>query len=605
MNDNLNNTLKDKLIIANCSGFLGDRLSAAKEMVTGGPIDVLTGDYLAELTMALLFRMKMKSPEKGYAAPFLKQMEEIMGLCLDKGIKIVANAGGLNPVGLADELEKIGHALGLHPVVAAITGDDLLPDLANLQKKGEAFTHLDTGVDLEDARGNPITANAYLGGWGITRALSSGADIVVGGRLADAALVSGPCAWKFGWQKNDWNKLAGAYAAGHIIECGTQATGGNYSFMDEIPSYKNMGFPIAEMHEDGSFVITKHPGTGGLVSKGTVTAQLVYEIRTPAYLTPDVTVHFDTLDMAEEGQDRVRIFHTKGTPPTNTTKVCINTLWGHRNTMTVVLTGLDIEKKAALVEEILFDLMGGKAQFAQVETQLIRSDKKDPDTNDLAFAHLRISVMDPNPAKAGKLFSSKLVELALASIPGFTLTGPPSQGTPAIRHWPSLVSNGCIRQQVHVKDETVEIEPTAVTTKNNITGDDVQKQTPENPMEESSYKGIPTEQIPFGHLFATRSGDKGGNANLGVWAKNIQNFRFLSQFLTIDRLKALLPDLGTFEIERYELPNLLALNFYIKGLLGHGVAASMRSDPQAKTLGEYLRAKRIEVPVSILKAGDK
>jgi len=604
MNDKLkgnsNDKLNNKLIIANCSGFLGDRLSAAKEMVTGGEIHVLTGDYLAELTMALLFRMKMKSPEKGYAAPFLKQMEEIMGLCLDKGIKIVANAGGLNPKGLASELEKIGQALGLHPVVAAITGDDLLPDLTDFQNKGEAFTHLDTGVDLKDAQGNPITANAYLGGWGITRALNLGADIVVGGRIADAALVSGPCAWKFQWKDNDWNKLAGAYAAGHIIECGTQATGGNYSFMDEIPSYKNMGFPIAEMHEDGSFIITKHPDTGGLVSKGTVTAQLVYEIRTPAYLTPDVTVHFDTLEITEEGQDRVRVSHTKGTPPTNKTKVCINTLWGHRNTMTVVLTGLDIKKKATLVEEILFDLMGGKKQFAQVETQLVRSDKKDPETNDLAFAHLRISVMDPNPAKAGKLFSSKLVELALSSIPGFTLTGPPSQGTPAIRHWPSLVSNECIRQQVHVKGETFEIEPTRSENKNDITLSDVQEQTPENPMGKSPGKDVPAKKIPFGRLFATRSGDKGGNANLGVWAKDTQKYSFLSQFLTIDRLKALLPDLGTFEIERYELPNLLAVNFYVKGLLGHGVAASMRSDPQAKTLGEYLRAKTIEVPVTIL-----
>ncbi|MCP4723307.1 MAG: DUF1446 domain-containing protein [Desulfobacteraceae bacterium] len=597
--------MTEKLIIANCSGFLGDRLSAAKEMVTGGQIHVLTGDYLAELTMALLFRMKMKSPEKGYATPFLKQMEEVMGLCMDKGIKIVANAGGLNPLGLANELEKIGHTLGLNPLVAAITGDDLLPDLSVLRSKGEALTHLDTGVDLKDARGNPITANAYLGGWGITRALNMGADIVVGGRIADAALVSGPCAWKFKWRETDWDKLAGAYAAGHIIECGTQATGGNYSFMDEIPSYKNMGFPIAEMHEDGSFVITKHPGTGGLVSKGTITAQLVYEIRAPAYLTPDVTVRFDTLEIKEQEKDRVLVSHTKGEPPTDKTKVCINTLWGHRNTMTVVLTGLDIEKKAALVEETLFELLGGKEQFAQVQTQLIRSDKKNPDTNDLAFAHLRISVMDQEPAKAGKLFSGKLVELALASIPGFTLTGPPSQGTPAIRHWPALVNNEFIRQQVHLKGKTFNIKPTMSKTKNDITGCDVQEQALQDAVGTLPDQNVPTKKIYFGHLFATRSGDKGGNANLGIWARDTNQFSFLSSFLTIDRLKSLLPDLFAYDIERYEMPNLLAINFYIKGLLGHGVAASMRSDPQAKTLGEYLRAKTIEVPVSVLKCDDK
>ncbi len=596
--------MTEKLIIANCSGFLGDRLSAAKEMVRGGEIHVLTGDYLAELTMALLFRMKMKSPEKGYATPFLKQMEEIMGECLDKGIKIVANAGGLNPRGLANELEKIGQALGLKPVVSAITGDDLLPDLALLQEKGEALTHLDSGVDLKDAKGHPITANAYLGGWGITRALNLGADIVVGGRIADAALVSGPCAWKFRWKETDWDRLAGAYAAGHIIECGTQATGGNYSFMDEIPSYKNMGFPLAEMYEDGSFVITKHPGTGGLVSRGTVTAQLMYEIREPAYLTPDVTVRFDTVKMAEEGKDRVRVSNTKGEPPTDKSKVCINTLWGHRNTMTVVLTGLDIEKKAILVEETLFDLLGGREQFAQTHVQLIRSDRENPLDNDLAFAHLRISVMDPDAAKAGKLFSSKLVEMALANIPGFTLTAPPSQGTPAIRHWPALVSNKFIKQQVHLKKETFDIPAPDPTAETPVTPNP-SEYYPSDPAETITGDESPTKQLPLGRLFATRSGDKGGNANLGIWAKDNKKFSFLSQFLTVERLTSLLPDLGGFEIERHELPNLLALNFYVKGLLGHGVAASMRSDPQAKTLGEYLRAKTIEVPIAILGDDDQ
>ncbi|MFO7884231.1 MAG: acyclic terpene utilization AtuA family protein [Desulfobacteraceae bacterium] len=438
------------LIIANCSGFLGDRLAAAREMVEGGPIDVLTGDYLAELTMALLFRMKAKAPDKGYAVPFLKQMEAVMGPCLDKGIKVVANAGGLNPLGLARALEKLAEELGLHPRVAAVEGDDLLPGLPELQAQGEAFVHLDSGEILAQSQGRPITANAYLGGWGIACALDKGADIVVGGRIADAALVSGPCAWYFKWHRHDWDCLAGAYAAGHIIECGTQATGGNYSFMEEIGSFKNMGFPIAEVNSDGSFIITKHEGTGGRVSTGTVSAQLLYEIQSPAYKTPDVTVHFDTLHLEEKGRDRVLVSGTRGTPPPDTTKVCINTLWGHRNTMTVLLTGLDIEKKAELIEETLFDSLGGKDQFRETCVQLIRSDRENPDHNDLAFARLRITIMDPDEKKAGRLFSTKLVEMALASIPGFTLTGPPSPGSPAIRHWPALIRSEKINYKVHV-----------------------------------------------------------------------------------------------------------------------------------------------------------
>lgn len=587
--------MSDKLIIANCSGFLGDRLSAAADMVRGGEIHVLTGDYLAELTMALLFRMKMKSPDKGYAVPFLKQMEEIMGECLDRGIRIVANAGGLNPTGLVRELESLGETLGLRPRVAAVTGDDLLPRLAELRDAGEAFAHLDSGQDLADSPGNPITANAYLGGWGITRALEAGADIVVGGRIADAALVSGPCAWKFGWGRADWDRLAGAYAAGHIIECGTQATGGNYSFMEEVPSYKQMGFPIAEMYEDGSFVITKHPGTGGLVSRGTVTAQLLYEIGPPVYQTPDVGVRFDTVSLADDGPDRVRVTGTRGLPPTDTAKVCINTLCGHQNTMTMVLTGLDIEKKAAVVEETLFDLLGGKEAFADTHVQLIRFDREDPAENDLAFAHLRITVSDPDAGKAGKFFSAKVVELALASIPGFTLTGPPGSGTPAIRHWPALVGKDKLRETVHMGGREMAVEQV-------IPGSPEQGHAPAPAGPESgsgSLEAGPFREIPLGRLFATRSGDKGGNANLGVWARDNAGYGFLNRFLTRDRLKRLLPDLAPYEIRRYELPNLNALNFIIKGVLGHGVAASVRTDPQAKTLGEYLRARVITVPASL------
>ncbi|NOX35167.1 MAG: DUF1446 domain-containing protein [Deltaproteobacteria bacterium] len=589
--------MENKLIIANCSGFYGDRLSAAKELVEGPKIDVLTGDYLAELTMALLFRMKLKDPDKGYVSTFLLQMEQVMGTCLDKGIKIVANAGGLNPVGLANALKALSSTLGLNPTIAYIQGDDLMPNFSELQKSGEDFRHLDKNIDLKASGLKPLTANAYLGGFGITKALEQGADIVVGGRIADAALVSGPAAWKFNWKENDFDKLAGAYAAGHIIECGTQATGGNYSFMEEIPSYENLGFPIARMHEDGSFVITKHEGTGGLVSKGTVTAQLLYEIREPSYLTPDVRVRFDTLNIQDLGNDQVLVTGVKGEPPTQTTKVCINTLSGFKNSMTVILTGLDIEKKAVIVENIVFGLMGGKDQFAKTDVKLIKSGNPDPVTNEEAFSYLRISVMDKDKTKVGKLFSSAIIEAALSTIPGFTLTGPPTRETPAILHWPALVSLKNIQQQVVVNDEVHKVE-TKIFQKNVEHSKNVESKSDGEPavsLCDAAHPG-PSARIAFGRLFATRSGDKGGNANLGVWAKDVEGFAFLNEFLTTQKLKALLPDIAGFDIERYVLPNLFALNFYIKGVLEDGVAASLRSDPQAKTLGEYLRVKTIEIP---------
>lgn len=581
----------DKIIIANCSGFFGDRLSGAREMVEGGPIDVLTGDYLAELTMAILMRKKFKDPKSGYVPTFLKQMEEVMGTCLDKGIKVVSNAGGLNPRGLAEALEELAQRLGLSPKIAFIEGDDLMHRLAELQEKGEALTHLDKGLPLAKANGSPISANAYLGCWGVVEALNQGADIVVGGRLADAAVVMGPAAWRFGWKRNDWDKLAGAAAAGHIIECGAQATGGNYSFIDEVPSFKNVGFPIAEIYDDGSTTITKHPGTGGLVSVGTVTAQLLYEIREPHYLTPDVISCFETIELSQEGPDRVRMQGVKGLPPTDTAKVCINLLSSHRNSMTLVLTGLDIEEKAKIFEEALFDGLGGKENFEMVDIQLTRSDRENPGSNEDAWAYLKVTVMDPDQGKSGRLFSAKAVELALANIPGFTATAPPSGGSPTIVHWPALVSNKFLEQTVSMNGKTYSVDVSAAS--DPVSLDAVQHDVP-------AFPDGPTVQVPLGKAFAARSGDKGGNANLGVWHKTAEGYAFLKDFLTVEKLKEILPDMAGFDIERHELPNLNAVNFYIKGVLGDGVAASTRNDPQAKTLGEYLRARFVDIPRSII-----
>ena len=585
-----NSRKNTKVIIANCSGFFGDRLSAAKEMVQGGPIDFLTGDYLAELTMAILFRTKMKDPNGGYVSTFLKQMEQVMGECLDKKIRVVANAGGLNPKGLAVELARIAETLGLHPKIAYIEGDDLMGRLGELQAMGEDFIHMDKGIALKDSHAMTISANAYLGCWGIVKALDEGADIVVGGRLADASLVVGPAAWWHGWRQDDWDKLAGATTAGHIIECGAQATGGNYSFIDEVPSFRRVGFPIAEISENGSFIITKHPGTGGLVSVDTVKAQLLYEITDPRYLTPDLIARFDTIGISQNGQDRVLVKDVKGEPPTPTAKVCINTLGGYRNSMTVILTGLDIEKKARILEDALFDALGGKEQFQQARVQLIRSDKEDPATNEEAFAYLRITVIDPDQKKVNKV-SSKIVELALANIAGFTGTAPPAKGTPAIVYWPALVSNNHIHQKVVIGEKEFIIEC--------IQSGQLHPAPVPLMADLPAAPGGKTVRIPFGRLFATRSGDKGGNANLGVWAKTPMAFAYLREFLTTEKLRDLLKDLKDYDIERCELPNLLAVNFYIRGILGEGAAASFRLDPQAKTLGEYLRARIVEVPESL------
>ena len=445
--------------IANCSGFYGDRLAAAREMLDqgSGPVDVLTGDYLAELTMLILWKARRKDPSLGYATTFLKQMEDVLGSCLERGVKVVANAGGLNPEGLAARITELSGTLGLNARVAYITGDDLAPAIADLQAAGHELANLDTGLPLAKADLPVVTANAYLGGWGITAALAAGADVVICPRVTDASLVSGPAAWWHGWRRDDWDALAGAVAAGHVIECGPQATGGNYSFLDEITDRRYPGFPIAEVAADGSSVITKHDGTGGRVSTGTVTAQLLYEIGDPAYLNPDVVAHFDTVRLTQAAPDRVALAGTRGSPPPDTLKVALNMLGGYRNTTTMVLTGLDIEEKAGHATALLTEVLGGTEQFDEFDVRLLRFDHPDAPTNEQATAHLRITVKDTDERKVGRAFSNAATELALAGYAGFHTTTPPTAASAFGVYWPTLIPGDLVTQAVHLPDGSTQV----------------------------------------------------------------------------------------------------------------------------------------------------
>ena len=585
---------QDHIKIANCSGFYGDKLSAAKDLVDGGPIDVLTGDYLAELTMAILFSQKLQRGEdKGYVGTFLKQINQIAKSCKEKNIKIVSNAGGLNPKSMAVEIEKILKEQSIDMKVAYIDGDDLMPSIPDLTKSGEEFKNIDKDTKLNESDHSPLTANAYLGAWGIKEALDQGADIVVCPRVTDAAVVIGPAAWKFNWERDNYDALAGALAAGHIIECGCQATGGNYSFFKEVKSFDNVGYPIAEIFEDGSFYITKHPNTGGLVSSGTVTAQLLYEISSPAYVNPDVIAHFDTLKIEEVEEDKVFISGCRGSSPPDKHKVCINLAGGFRNGMEIILTGLDIEDKAKVFTDALFNSVGGKDQFDEVSIQLHRTDKENPLSNEEAMASLLVSVKSKDQNLVGRLFSAKIIELALANIPGFFAQGGVKSSGPVIVYWPALVNSKHIIEKVHINGEEIEVIPTS-----QLGLEEIYYQ--KEPIKIEKIKIEDEKEIFFGEIYGTRSGDKGGCANLGVWARNSNSFAFLHDFLTVDKLKELLPDLRQFKIERYELSNINSLNFYIHDILQDGVSSNDRKDGQAKSLGEYLRAKKIKVPQSII-----
>lgn len=558
--------------IGNCSGFYGDRLSAMREMLEGGELDYLTGDYLAELTMLILGRDRMKDATRGYAKTFLRQAEDCLGLALDKGVKIVANAGGLNPRGLAEALEKLDSGAK----IAYVDGDDLLGRAAEL------------------GLGSPLTANAYLGAWGIVECLNSGADVVVTGRVTDASVIVGPAAAHFGWTATDYDALAGAVVAGHVIECGTQATGGNYSFFTEIADMSRPGFPIAEIESDGSSVITKHEGTGGAVSVGTVTAQLLYEITGGRYANPDVTAWIDSAILTQESSDRVSITGVTGEAPPPTYKVSLNALGGFRNEFTMVLTGLDIEAKAALAQHQFESWL--PARPTELDWTLVRTDKPDAETEETASALLRCVARDSNPDAVGRQFSAVAVELALASYPGFSVTAPPGNGAPYGVFTAGFVDAAEVPHVAHLADGTERA---------------VAPSTETRALEPLAEPALPaprpdeaTIRLPLGTIAAARSGDKGGNANVGVWVRTDDEFVWLVHALTVETLKQMLPEAEPLTVTRHVLPNLRAVNFVIEGILGQGVASQARFDPQAKGLGEWLRSRYIDIPETLAFKGD-
>jgi len=565
------------------------------DMARAGGIDVLTGDYLAEVTMLILGKARAKDSSKGYAATFLQHLDAALEHLVANGIRLVVNAGGLNPAGLADATRELIARRGYDLRVSHIGGDDVFGRLDALQQAGHSLPHLASGQPLSSWPHQPLTANAYLGGFGIARALANGADIVITGRVADASVVVGPAAWWWSWTPNDYDALAGAVAAGHVIECGPQATGGNFSGFRTIADLVQPGFPIAEIDADGSAVITKNPGTGGTVTRDTVTAQLLYEIGEPAYLNSDVTTHLDTAALTDLGDDRVQIRGVRGSAPPATTKVAITGVGGWENSMLLALTGSDLDAKAALIERSVYRYIDAVDGLDAVAIDRIGQAQHDPDSQNAGTELLRIAVQGTKET-AGRAFSSRMVELALSSYPGLYTLGPPQPGSAFGVYWPALLDQALLEHTVHHHDGTREVIALGAT---------VRESTP--PAVTQTAQTTWSDELvvtSLGEIVHARSGDKGGDANVGVWVRDAQAWEWLWSTLTVDELRHLLPEARALPIERYELPNLGAVNFLIRGLLGTGATSSLRLDAQAKALGEWLRSRSIKVPKSLVAGGN-
>jgi len=584
---------KHPIRIGNCSGFSGDRRSAIREILDGDPVDVIVGDYLAEVTMASMVQRTAAGHPRLWSDEFAIQLEGNLADILDRGIKVVVNAGGFDPAGLAAQVRAGAAALGRTASVAHVEGDNLLGRLDELTAAGEQFSHLDTGKPLSDWGLPPSSANAYLGGWAIAAALAGGADVVICPRVTDASLVVGAAAWWHGWAPSDLDALAGAVVAGHIIECGPQATGGNFSGFTAIDGMIHPGFPIAEVAADGSAVITKHAGHGGAVTTDTVTAQLLYEIQGPLYLNPDVTVDLRTVRVEAVDPDRVRVHGATGLAPSPTTKVAITAVDGWENAVEAYLCGLDVDAKADLVEA------QARAAIAGSGVRLHRVDRigtagVDPESIEAATVTLRFvgRADDPEPL-APKRFFRALASTILSSIPGFHCDSHHPRATkpsPVVAYWPGLVSCAVL-SEVAVLDDGTRLEAP-------------QPHRAEVPVVDSDPAPTPlptdeTVRVPLGRIAHTRSGDKGGNSNVGIWVRP-EAWDWLRAELSEVRFRQLFPESAGLPVSRHEFPQLHAVHFMVHGNLGTGGSSNGRLDALGKSLGEYLRARHVDVPVALL-----
>jgi hypothetical protein len=590
---------RDSITIANCGGFWGDDPTAARRQVAGGPVDYLVMDYLAEITMAILQKQRAKDPRAGYAKDFLAQLRDVLVPCVEKGITVISNAGGVNPAACAAAVETLAEELGVadRVRVAVVGGDDLYDELDGLLADGQELAHLETGRPLADVRGRVLSANVYLGAAPIVRSLELGANVVIAGRVTDTSVTLAPMIHHFGWSADDWDRLAAGVVAGHIIECGTQCTGGNFTDWETVPSFRAMGYPLIEAHPDGTFVVTKHPGTGGLVSVDTVREQLLYEMGAPGYLSPDCTARFDSVQLSQEGPDRVRVTGVRGEAPPERLKVAISYANGYRAVGRMLVSGPDVLRKANTAAEIFWATAGGAELYDHALTQFVGWDASHPSlaTEQPSEVLMQVSVRDADRAKIETRFSPMVVGSMLQSMPGMTMPG--DQGRPRVSdvvgHWGALIDRASVTATVAVAGQVERISSAAPR------GTAPAYQPEVLPVPAVPGDG-PLVTVPLVRLCLARSGDKGDTANVGVAARSPEIYAWLLSALTEDVVRQHFKGVIAGDVERHPLPNLLAVNFLLHESLGGGGTSSLRFDAQGKTYAQYLLSLQVSVPASLL-----
>ena len=450
----------DKTVrIANGQGFWGDSVDAPVRLIEEGPIDYLTLDYLAEVTMSIMQKLRRRDPEKGYATDFIQLIRRTLPTLRERGVKVVANAGGVNPRACRAALFEVAREQGATGFkIGSVTGDDILDRLEQLTDAGVQLKNLDDGRPLSEVLDKVLSANVYIGSQPVAEALRQGADIVVSGRATDPGLVLSPLIAEFGWADNDWNRLAAGTVAGHIIECGAQCTGGNFSRWWEVEGWDRIGYPVVEVSPDGSFIVTKHDKTGGMVTEDTVGEQLVYEMGDPnGYITPDCVVDFTSIQLQQQEKDRVRVHGIQGKPATDSYKVSISYLEGYKATGQLTVSGPDALAKAKICAEALWGrLKFAGLTFEKTITEFVGADTCHAGMIDvspsLGEVVMRVGVKDPDRAKVDR-FGKELAPLVTSGPPGVTgFAGGRPKATEVLGYWPALIPKEHVTTEVSVEE---------------------------------------------------------------------------------------------------------------------------------------------------------
>ena len=596
----------DRIVIANCGGFWGDDPTAARRQVEGGPVDYLVMDYLAEVTMAILQKQRQRKPEAGYATDFVTQLRDVLPACVERGIKVISNAGGVNPLSCKAAVEKLAGELGIgdRVRVGVVLGDDIYGRLDDLIAGGQTLANMETGRPLSDERANVLSANVYLGAAPVVKALEMGANVVITGRVTDTGVTLAPMIHEFGWAADDWNRLAAGIVAGHIIECGTQCTGGNFTDWQKVKSLSNLGFPLVEATPDGTFTVTKHPGTGGLVTVHSISEQLLYEMGAPQYLAPDCIARFDSIRLAQDGPDRVKVSGIVGEPPPEKLKVSVSFSHGYRAFGRLVVTGPDSLAKAEKVAELVWESAGGTDLFEDTCTQFLAWNATHPPLTDSEPSEImvQLAVRDADADKINNRFGVQVVPRVLGSVPGITVLA--DQGRPrasdVVGYWPALIDRASVPMRVVVGDDDVDVPHLDLGTTAPGAAFSPDRRPPRPSAGSDGVGGGNTVKVPLGRLCLARSGDKGDTSNVGVIARSEAVYDWMVGHLTTAFVKERFAGICQGDVERHEVPNLLACNFLLHESLGGGGTLSLILDPQGKTYAQYLLAAEVEVPAAIL-----